>query len=130
MAKYIEVVNGTVVNFIEADEEVAAERQLIAFPEPDEEGAYLPIIRGWLYDSETNVFSKYERDIELEWQAVKLQKEHLLKETEPYVFPDIWATYTEEEQANWVAHRNDLRNIESSQEDPADIVWPVSPIEQ
>ena len=58
------------------------------------------------------------------WAMIRMERTEMLQNTDFTQIPD--APITEEERAAWVTYRNELRNI-TSQSDPFNIVWPVSP---
>ena len=44
--------------------------------------------------------------------------------------PDLWATYSLEQQQAWTQYRQELRTIRDRFDDPVDVVWPVMPLEK
>ena len=62
-----------------------------------------------------------ERSISQEWQLIRGQRNLLLAETDVYGLSDRTMT------AEMKNYRQKLRDLPSTQADPADIVWPTKP---
>lgn len=59
--------------------------------------------------------------------AVNNQAEHLLKNSDSLVLPDVWEAYTKEQKELVSAYRNALKNIDKQEGFPLEIVWPEAP---
>jgi hypothetical protein len=82
---------------------------------------------GWTYLSNEDTFLPPPRDILYEWGVIRATRNALLIESDVYVLPDIWATYTQDEQNAWAVYRKALRDIPQTFIDPKEVVWPQKP---
>jgi hypothetical protein len=124
--RYAVVENGIVINLVLADEEVAYERGYVLLPEPTIADPNPPNVDfGWEWTGFR--FLPPPRNIDYEWDMVALKAHQLLLESDRYVLPDLWATYTTEQQQTWANYRQELRTLRDRFEDPADVIWPTKP---
>lgn len=117
--RYALIENGKISNFIVATEEYANEHGLIEIDELSQ-----PLKIGYFY--ENGVFS---RNLDIDWEPIRVQREKLLLESDLYVLPDRWSLMTSEDQTAWAEYRQALRDLPQSYEDPDDVIWPISPTE-
>lgn len=103
----------------------------IALAEPD-----FAQEQGWIEaTSETEIGGLYEngqflpkpRNIEAEWNQIRVRRDKLLSESDVYVLSDRWELMTSEQQTVWSAYRQELRDIPQTYEDPAEVIWPIKP---
>lgn len=69
----------------------------------------------------------WERRTPLAWSSLREERNRLLAESDIYVVPDRWNTYTPEQQAAWSNYRQKLRDLPANTTDPFNPVWPVKP---
>ena len=120
--KYVIVENGVVTNIVLATPEYAVEQGWIEYPEDTLD---IPAI-GMLYQD--GKFLKPPRDIDLEWNFLRKERNQLLLETDALVStPDRWALLTPEKQQEWLDYRQALRDLPTTAEDPAEVIWPAKP---
>jgi hypothetical protein len=81
----------------------------------------------WTYLPEEDRFLPPPRDILKEWAAVNAMRDSLLAESNMYVLPDMWDTYTQDEKNAWTVYRQKLRSINTDFVDPKEVVWPQKP---
>jgi hypothetical protein len=112
--------DGKVVNIAVASQEFADSQGWVVVDGLDPQ----PQI-GSSYDG--SVFSAPERDLNSEWAAVRGIRDDLLTQSDPFVLPDRWATYSADKQQEWSDYRQTLRDIPQTFADPADVVWPTKP---
>lgn len=115
--RYAIIENGKVVNIAAATAEFAASQGWIECPD----GVGI----GWSFDGGNPI--PPPRDIEQEWNLVRMRRNNLLTQTDIIVIPDRWALMTPEKQQEWATYRQTLRNIPQSFSDPQDVVWPIKP---
>lgn len=65
---------------------------------------------------------------EIEMISLRKTRDELLAESDLYVLPDRWNTYTEEKKAEWTAYRQALRDLPETVIDVFNPVWPERPI--
>lgn len=65
---------------------------------------------------------------EIEMISLRKTRNELLAESDLYVLPDRWNTYTEEKKAEWTAYRQALRDLPETVIDVFNPVWPERPI--
>jgi hypothetical protein len=58
-------------------------------------------------------------------EIVRVKRDALLRESDILVFPDRWATYTSQRQAEISAYRQALRDLPENITDPFNVTWPV-----
>lgn len=63
----------------------------------------------------------------LEMITLRKKRDDLLTESDIYVLPDRWNSYTEEKRAEWSAYRQILRDLPDTVVDVFNPVWPVMP---
>jgi hypothetical protein len=63
----------------------------------------------------------------LEMITLRKKRDSLLSESDIYVLPDRWNSYTEEKKAEWSAYRQALRDLPDTVTDVFNPVWPVMP---
>lgn len=81
----------------------------------------------WTYLPDENTFLPPPRNILAEWLQVRTIRNSLLAESDLYLMPDRWATYTQDEQNAWAVYRKALRDIPQTFIDPKEVVWPNKP---
>lgn len=59
--------------------------------------------------------------------AVRLQRNYLLRESDIFVLPDRWDSYTEEQKNAWKDYRQALRDLPTTITNPFEINWPIKP---
>lgn len=116
--RYAIIQDNKVINIAVADKSFAKEQGWI----PLTEGVSI----GWTYKNKK--FFPPERDIETEWNNVKIRRDDLLKQSDIYVLPDLWESMTEQEKQVWTDYRQTLRDIPQTFDDPAQVVWPTLPV--
>lgn len=82
---------------------------------------------GWTYLPNEDTFLPPPRDILAEWTHIRQVRNSYLTESDLYVMPDRWTTYTQDEQHAWSVYRKALRDIPQTFIDPHDVVWPTKP---
>jgi hypothetical protein len=122
--KYYVITNNVVTNIALYREEDALRLKLKRYPITDELGTAQI---GWTYLPIEDRFLPPPRDILAEWALVEANKLSLLASSDPFVMPDVWATYNQDEQQQMIEYRQKLRNIRKDVIDPHDIVWPDLP---
>ncbi len=124
--RYAVVENGIVINMVLADEEFAYHQGYVLIPESTVAEPNPPQVDfGWQWTGFR--FLPPPRDIEAEWAAVILKAHQLLLVSDHFVLPDLWATYSTEQQQAWTFYRQELRDIRNKFDDPANVIWPISP---
>ena len=81
----------------------------------------------WTYLPNENTFLPPPRNILAEWSQIRAARNSSLIESDLYVMPDRWATYTQDEQHAWTVYRKALRDIPQTYLDPKEVVWPQKP---
>lgn len=120
---YSIIENGVVTNIVVAEPEFAASQGWIEHPGTNKDNVLVNI--GFLYQD--GEFVEPPRNIEIEWQSVRLKRNELLTLSDISVLPDRWAVMTPEKQSAWSTYRQSLRDITTAFSDPKDVVWPESP---
>ncbi len=115
--KYAIIQNNKVVNIVVANSEFAFTQGWIECP------ANVDI--GWDYNGET--LNPPIRNVETEWNEIRINRDNLLLESDTNVLPDRWAAMTLEKQTEWSVYRQILRDIPQSFLDPKDVIWPTKP---
>ena len=115
--RYAIIENGKVVNIAAATAEFAASQGWIECPD----GVGI----GWSFDGGNPI--PPPRNIEQEWDLVRMWRNNLLIQSDTAVLPDRWATMTSEKQQAWSTYRQTLRDIPQLFSDPADVIWPTKP---
>lgn len=124
--RYAVVENGLVTNLVLADEEHAYKRGYVLLPEKTIIEPEPPNVSiGWEWTGFR--FQPPPRNIEAEWEGVRVKAFQLLANSDRYILPDLWSTYTTEQQQMWANYRQELRSLESKFDDPANVVWPEMP---
>jgi len=59
--------------------------------------------------------------------ATRAQRDKYLADSDRYVLPDRWATYSEGERATWTEFRQALRDLPTLAGFPYDHEWPTHP---
>lgn len=116
--KYAIIENNKVVNIAIATPEVAEERGWIDCPADVEPGYIL---------DESGKFLPPPLNIESLSEAIRVERNHKLIESDIMVLPDHWNTMTDKEKQLWTDYRQTLRDIPQQPFFPNDIVWPVKP---
>ena len=60
-------------------------------------------------------------------KAFREERNNRLSESDVYVLPDRWATYSVEKQAEWSTYRQALRDLPQNTTDPFNPIWPIRP---
>lgn len=81
----------------------------------------------WTYLPREDTFLPPPRNILVEWARVRNERNALLAESDLYLMPDRWVTYTQDEQHAWTVYRKALRDIPQTFIDPKEVVWPNKP---
>ena len=115
--RYAVIENGKVVNIAAATPEFAASQGWVECPDG--------VSIGWSFDGGTPV--PPPRNIEGEWNQVRMRRNALLVQSDTDVLPDRWAAMTAEKQQAWSTYRQALRDIPATFSDPKDVVWPTKP---
>jgi hypothetical protein len=63
----------------------------------------------------------------LEMITLRKTRDDLLSESDIYVLPDRWNSYTEEKKTEWSSYRQALRDLPETVEDVFNPVWPEKP---
>jgi hypothetical protein len=63
----------------------------------------------------------------LEMITLRKRRDDLLSESDIYVLPDRWNSYTEEKKTEWSFYRQALRDLPETVEDVFNPVWPEKP---
>lgn len=63
----------------------------------------------------------------LQWDNLRSFRNELLVESDNYVQPDRWDTYTTQQQLSWATYRQTLRDLPQNTIVPFNPVWPVKP---
>jgi len=63
----------------------------------------------------------------LEMITLRKKRDDLLTESDIYVLPDRWNSYTEEKRVEWSAYRQTLRDLPDTVVDVFNPIWPVMP---
>jgi hypothetical protein len=116
--RYAIIENSIVVNAVESEPDFAqTQGWVIQMPDT--------VCLGDTY--ENGMFSKPLRNLETEWQELRLARNLLLTESDINVLPDRWAAMTAEQQNAWSTYRQVLRDLPTTYPDPKNIVWPTKP---
>ena len=116
--------DNTVINIADADDEEFIAAMGWIPTDTIRNGDQIAV--GWVRDG--TGFTKPPRNLETEWQIVRMQRDRLLEESDKYVIPDRFKTFSEEQQYNWVSYRQQLRDLPAIFSDPKDVVWPNFPL--
>lgn len=122
--KFYVIQDNIVVNIAVFKEEDAVRLKLKRFPIFAELGR---VDLDWTYLPDQDTFLPPPRDIVREWDKVRAKQSSLLIESDQYVMPDLWVTYTQDEQYAWSEYRKKLRSITTDFIDPKEVVWPTKP---
>ena len=69
----------------------------------------------------------WQRRTPMTWLALRSERDSRLKESDLYVMPDRWVSYSNERQTEWSNYRQALRDLPQNTTDPFNPVWPVKP---
>lgn len=113
-------------------EEFPEEWMPFTFNENDKESHSVWIKEQWLLENSQSV-SEYtppteEQLLQQKSNEVVLRRNLILEESDKYVFPDRWYTYSEETRQLWSNYRQSLRDIPLQEGFPFDVTWPLSPL--
>lgn len=61
------------------------------------------------------------------WADLRAERNKRLAESDLYVLPDRWASYSPAKQLEWSSYRQALRDLPANTTDPFNPVWPVKP---
>ncbi len=77
------------------------------------------------YDDATEQATWEAEMLEAEWEAVRIQRNQLLAETDYTDLPNT--PITTQSRTNFITYRQQLRDITNTQTDPYNIIWPTIP---
>lgn len=123
--KYAVIENNTVINIVLAD---PVSSNVSGWLEVTNDIPGLAI--GSKYENGTftrTLLPQIERTVEEKWDAIRNRRNQLLIESDVYVLPDLWASYTPEQQRDWSQYRQTLRDIPQNYSNPDGVIWPVPP---
>lgn len=120
--KFYVIENNVVVNIIVAEENYAAQKNLLRCPI---QTPYGTADINWTYID--NTFLPPPRDILREWDAVRQKRNALLNESDLYVMPDRWNSFSNDQQQELSYYRQKLRDIPQDFIDPKEVVFPNRP---
>jgi hypothetical protein len=127
--RYAVVQEDLVTNLVLADDQFAYSMGYILIPEPTIADPTPPAVDiGWQWTGFR--FLPPPRNIQAEWDVIVAQAHQALMLSDSFVMPDLWATYSLEQQQAWTQYRQELRTIQDRFDDPANVVWPVTPLEK
>ena len=115
--RYAVIENGKVVNIAAATPEFAASQGWVECPDG--------VSIGWSFDGGIPV--PPPRNIDGEWNRVRMQRNALLTQSDTAVLPDRWAAMTPEKQQAWSTYRQALRDIPLQAGFPWNVSWPTQP---
>lgn len=91
-------------------------------------------VKGWLPYTEEDKAQRVldqqmfaQMAVDNAWKALRVERDRLLVESDVYVLPDRWSSYTAEQQAAWASYRQALRDVPQNTTDPNNPTWPVKP---
>lgn len=61
------------------------------------------------------------------WEKLRERRLSALSESDVYVLPDRWESYTAEKKLEWSSYRKALRDLPENTTDPFNPVWPIKP---
>lgn len=67
------------------------------------------------------------RVIDRAWEKLRERRNALLIESDSYVLPDRWDSYSYDKRDEWANYRSLLRNLPENTQDPMSPVWPTKP---
>ena len=73
------------------------------------------------------IASHQELSLKTAWVSLRSKRDTLLSQSDIYILPDRWATYTSEKQTEWSQYRQALRNLPQNITDPFNAAWPTKP---
>lgn len=77
--------------------------------------------------TESELSEKFEKH----WENVRTERNRLLEESdrESMIYlPDYWSQKTDEYKNDWLAYRQQLRDITQSTDNPFEVTWPIKPL--
>ena len=99
-----------------------------------ERGAFIPndpANRDWqeylLYDGTTDPQFTPAEEEENAWNALRGERDDLLRATDFMMTQDFYASMTSQEQTDVTAYRQDLRDLPDDTVDPENPTWPTKP---
>ena len=116
--------NNVVINTIMATVEEAqhAYPNHVCIDAGDKEGGI-----GWTWNGSSLVAPVVVLTDEQKWANIRFQRDALLLQSDVYVLPDRWASYSAEKQKAWSDYRQALRDIPQTYANPDSVVWPTMP---
>jgi hypothetical protein len=69
----------------------------------------------------------YIRNIEAEWNMIRMIRNQLISASDWTQFPDAQTNLSEEKKTAWATYRQTLRDLTENYSDPKDVVWPEKP---
>lgn len=122
--KFYVIENNVVTNLVLYEESEAAKLGLKRYPIVTDLGI---VSTNWTYLPKENTFLPPPVDPMVGWIEVRANRNAYLIESDLYVMPDRWATYTEDEKIAWTVYRQTLRDIPQTFSKSSDVVWPKKP---
>lgn len=114
--KYFVVEDGVVTNLVLSDPDFAQEMGYVSIDGNEH------VTIGFLYENGT-----FRRNLEREWNFLRLQRDLKLKYTDSLMYPDRFALLSQEKQQELLNYRQTLRDIPQTINDPDDVIWPDEP---
>jgi hypothetical protein len=75
--------------------------------------------------TEEEIQLEIQKQINVQWQIIRENRNNLLKESDILVLIDKWETYTEEKKQKIKTYRQELRDLPSIVEDPFIVTFPL-----
>ncbi|CAB4162840.1 Phage tail assembly chaperone protein [uncultured Caudovirales phage] len=73
------------------------------------------------------IIQSFERNIEQEWNIVRIKRNKLLIDSDFSQLPDVQSNMSAPKKAEWLTYRQYLRDITDTFSDPADVIWTTAP---
>ena len=87
-----------------------------------------PIIKNNLvYTFRIEEKTEIEKNNDL-WVNLRLSRDVLLRQSDKFVFADMWEKYTEEQKNSWRQYRQMLRDLPQNTDITKNVIWPTWPI--
>lgn len=61
------------------------------------------------------------------WLEIRKVRDNMLSESDVFVYPDRWETYTTAKKTSWRKYRQELRDLPETITDPFNVTWPTKP---
>lgn len=69
------------------------------------------------------------RETESLWTELRSTRDRLLQESDIFVLPDRWDSYTNQQKTDWKTYRQALRDLPENITDINNVIWPSKPVE-